>query len=412
MAAIAAFQGEWPVQKHTLYLLDGLAHAGYDVDFFCLESFFTDDPKDFCGSGVHIHRFSYSEAKPGDLNGLQHQAAWFADKTRSLHRKYLNLTQNTRSFIPAAINRRVQTVATAKQYLCLIGIEKLGLVWAAQWAEQWHIPYLYYSLELYTRDHFFITSRRYWRRLKKAEQFYCQNLAALIIQDQARAEVLLKDNELGDRPVIPLPISLPGSPYSKSSTYLRDKFQLPADSVLILQFGQIQRYGKALVQLAQQFPEKYRLVLHDGLTQDLWQCEAFVEELKQLDRKNRVVFSLENLPFDQIQALSASADVGLVFYSNTPINDQLTGRSSEKLALYLQCGLPVIGFRYPGYEPIETAQAGVLITDLEEIGSAVQTILNAHPTYRHRAQQLFLAEYQFEKNVQPLVQYLASLATP
>lgn len=410
MVAIAVFQGEWPVQKHTLYLLNSLAQAGYDVDFFCLESFFMDDPQDFCGKGVNIHRFSYSKTKRGDLNWLQGGAVWLADKARLLRRKYLNLTQNTRQFIPAAVNRQVQAIAVARTYHCLIGIEKLGLVWAAQWAEQWHSPYLYYSLELYTRDHPFITHRRYWRRLKQAEQRYSQNLNALIIQDQARAEVLLQDNDLGDRPVIPLPVSLPGPPYPQSSTYLRDKSPLPADTVLILQFGQIQRYGKALVQLAQQFPANYRLVLHDGLTKDLWQCEAFVEELKHLDHNHRVIFSLENLSFEQIQALSASADVGLVLYEATFKNDQLTSKSSEKLALYLQCGLPVIAFRYPGYKPIETAQAGLLVSNLEGIAPATQTILNAHATYRRNAQQLFLAEYEFEKNFQPVIQYLVSLS--
>lgn len=407
---IAVFQGEWPVQKHTLYLLNGLANAGYEVDFFCLESFFIDHPQSYCDPRINIYSFSYLEgSRNDDSNIFKKSVALVENKLQLIKRKFLNLTQNTRIFIPEKINKKVRDIAASKDYLCLIGVEKLGLVWAAQLAEQWQIPYLHYSLELYTSDHPFITSRRYWRRLKKAERSHCQKVAAVIIQDQARAEILFRDNDLSDRPTLYLPVSLSGDLYAQQSSYLRDKFQLSADKVLILQYGQIRRYGKALVEIAQGWPDNYLLVLHDGLTKDLWQCESFVEELKCLDNGNKVVFSLDNLPFDQVQALSASADVGLVFYTDSIKNDQLTGKSSEKLALYLQCGLPIIAFNYPGYGHIASVQAGILIHHLNEVEQAIQTILNAPAVYRHNAQQLFLAEYQFEKNFSAVTDFLANL---
>jgi len=411
---IGVFQAEWPVQKHTLYLLNGLSDAGFYVDLFCYKTHFLHQPNDYCTGNIHIHILESPESVRIRKTILTKIRRGIRKVVTFLGEKYLYTIRNHTKFIPQSVNKKLIEITNNKTYQCLIGVEKLGLVWAAEIGEQLKVPYLYYSLELYTNRSPYTNSSDRLRRLKIAESICCQNSAAIIIQDQRRGKVLLEDNLLEgnqnqNHPLVYLPISLPGGTYGERSNYLREQFNILDNRKLILQFGQIQRYGKELIELAQTFPENYLLILHDGLIKNLWNCDSVISRLKEIDVNHKVVFSLEDLNPDQIQSLVASADIGLVLYSDQCENDKLTVLSSEKLALYLQCGLPVVAFDYPGYDLIPNNGAGVLIQQLQNIPDAIATILQYPEQYRRNAQQLFLNHYQFEHNFQAIVDFLRHL---
>jgi glycosyltransferase involved in cell wall biosynthesis len=88
----------------------------------------------------------------------------------------------------------------------------------------------------------------------------------------------------------------------------------------------------------------------------------------------------------------------LAFYRGEIINDRLTGRSSEKIALYFQCGIPIVAFRHETYEHIEAAYAGVLIDRIEELPAAVARILQDYKFYTANAFSCYQKYYCFENN--------------
>jgi glycosyltransferase involved in cell wall biosynthesis len=406
---IGVFQADWPIQKHTLYLLNGLAEEGYHVDLFCFKTLFIHLPKEYCKSdSIHVHDLFPHEAFNQLYKSLPAKVKrHFRRLASGLQEKFLLFAKNYERFIPKEVVENVFRIVQGKYYVAFIGIEKLGLVWASQVAKNLQKPYLYYSLELYTSQHPLAKRNDFWRRLKVAETYSCKQSVAIIIQDEKRAELLLKDNQLKSHPIIYLPISLPGEPCClKKSNYLREKFLLSDDKVLLLQFGKVTRYGEELIKLAQTFPDNYVLVLHDGLIGNLWNYEELIVRFKELDYNHKVIFSLEDLNDEQTLELVASADAGLVLYTDRYDNDRLTIFSSEKIALYLKCGLPIIGFRYPGYDLLEATKSGVLIDAIEEIPDAVRGVIDESIEYRKNAQKLFVEKYKFEKNFQELAHFL------
>jgi hypothetical protein len=97
-------------------------------------------------------------------------------------------------------------------YKCFIGIEKKGLIWAGLLNREYkyHIPYLYYSLELYIEDHPIRFTDKFFPRLRKLEKRFHREAAATIIQDSMRAKVLFESNHIEKQPVILVPVSLRG----------------------------------------------------------------------------------------------------------------------------------------------------------------------------------------------------------
>jgi glycosyltransferase involved in cell wall biosynthesis len=166
-----------------------------------------------------------------------------------------------------------------------------------------------------------------------------------------------------------------------------------------LSYGEIseRRFGLDLARLAQEFPEEWRLVLHG------FGVPAVLETIRRIDEQNRVCLSLRLVPASQQQEVVRSATIGLALYGKEPLNDQLTGRSSEKIALYFQCGIPLIAFKHQSYEHIEAEKAGVLVDRLEDIKGAVAEILKNYESYTQNAFRCYEKYYRFEDSFPALI---------
>jgi glycosyltransferase involved in cell wall biosynthesis len=103
-----------------------------------------------------------------------------------------------------------------------------------------------------------------------------------------------------------------------------------------------------IAEVAQSFPAEWLLIFHG------WGSDRVVEKIRAIDKKGRVRFSLELLDQSEEASVVASADLCLVLYNHDCINEYLTGFASEKLALALQCGVPVIAFAYPSFRHVKT----------------------------------------------------------
>jgi len=408
---IGIFQAEWPLQIHAINSAIILAQEGFYVDLFLYKTpIFAelDQVKQFPNINVHIF------APPCHFQ--QRKIFQILDHSFCRLRTYLFWLKHDKGdllscFIPRYIRQEIYEVMDGKYYQCLIGVEKLGLVFAGSFANRIKVPYFYHSLELYTRDNPACTYSLKAKLLKKAEETYHKKSASTIIQDAKRAEVLLKDNGLPEASkVIYLPVSSLGSTYRKESRFLQDKFNLNDDQIVILQFGQLSRFGLELARNAQNFSENLNLVLHDGLATSHWKTTTLIEDIQEVDLKKRVKVSLEKLDSRQIQRLVASSHIGLVLYADADENDRLTVFSSEKLALYLQCGIPVIAFDYPGYEFLEQCQCGKTIKTLQDLHSAIEIILENYEAYSFYACKTFTEHYNFERNFANVIKAIDQLS--
>jgi glycosyltransferase involved in cell wall biosynthesis len=302
--------------------------------------------------------------------------------------------------IPKFLVRVVIERSESNPYIALIGVEKGGLAWAGAVAEQTQNRVGYYSLELYTRDHPWIISSHRMKRLKVVEERYHRKCAFTLVQDEYRGRVLLSDNGVKSKmQVVYLPISLSGPQYDAPSNWLSNELGLKQDKILILSYGEIseRRFSIDLARLAQEFPEEWKLVLHG------YGSSEVIETIRSIDTQNRVGLSLRLVHAGQQQEVVRSAKIGLALYGKKPLNDQLTGRSSEKIALYFQCGIPLIAFKHQSYEHIEAEKSGILIDHLEDIPQAIAEILKNYDTYAQNAFRCFKKYYSFEENFPALL---------
>lgn len=413
---IAIFQAYYPVISQLGYMAKVLSEEGFHVDLF-LHKCTMDIFQIFEEKGITVHQIDIRDTKTSKRETqvvTKRVESWLKKIKRhplAIQLRILWRRLTPESMLPGGIKLIPSTLLEEaldrildENYICLIGVEKAGLIWAGLIGERTGLPWIYHSLELYTSDHDF-----YYKhglvRYRRAEKLYHQKAIATIIQDQDRADVLFKDNEIQNGKAIFVPVSIMGECAEVRSDYLRAKHNIPQNKVVVLQFGQIneRRLCEEVMHEARNFNEDTILVMQGMLTEDK-------EKYMHVTSSGRVILSGNLIPRSEVEELINSADIGLVFYREHPLNDYLTGSASEKLALYLQAGVPVIMFDYPSFRQLnDKYQFGVCIRRLEELGQAIATILNNYSYYRNNAFSAFTDHYEFRRGFEKTLEFIKSL---
>jgi len=415
---IAIFEAYWRAHSNTAYSALALAKAGFHVDVFQYRVDRTIVGQPLANAkNITVHCFGDDECV-GSKGSLAAQDNSFSELPRSrvqcllprvqrLIRGFYNLfsllVYPEFGLIPRHIRERTLQIMQSHQYKALIGVEKGGLLWAGQVAERKPVPLIYSSLELYTRDHPYCATVL-GKRFKAGEEKYHKRCWATIIQDRPRGKMLLTDNDIGSNmKVLYLPISRLGGPIFSRSKWMQNTLGIDKSEIVILVHGKIShsRLSVELAKVAQRFRKDWKLVFHG------WGAAAVIDRIREIDCNNRICLSLKLLPASQEAEVVCSSHIGVVLYDKKIINDRLTAFSSEKLALYLQCGIPVVAFAFEGYEHIAKDNAGVLINTLEELPAAIEQILDDYQGYRSRASLCYQKFYVFERNFAPILQALS-----
>ncbi len=397
---IAIFQYQWLLQSYSRDFALALAAHGYVVDFF-VDHLSTSvgyiDLNNFSAANLSVH----VTERPGRWPLLRR----IVSKAARVLRKAAGMT-------PTIVNRRslkeaeAHVAAHKDEYLAFVGIEKRGLIWAGLMGERFNVPWLYYSLELHFvgdgsygdgLGHVFPVERRYYRGAR-----------ATIIQDEQRADVLMRLNGRTDQDMIYMPVSMPGAARRERARHWHRKYGLGPDAKVLLYFGTLcldsRHLDRACEALGQDAPGDFDIatVFHGRGKQFLPQEEG---------GRKRVFLSSELVPESGIAALVASADIGLSLYDNDSVNNRLTAFSSQKVALYLQCGVPIISYRNESYEQLfSRVRCGEMIETMDDLPAAIAKILADYDAYREAAFEAFEMFYSHDRNIGRVVSYLARMA--
>lgn len=422
---IGIFQTLHPVQIHTCNLIKELLDYGYAVDvylyditsYYNIDEIGTDKTKltiNIYGNYTSAYaNKSISQSRLKNRIAFPYKCINFAYNQFIEHiicGRFGNVMKiDTKTeFFNRRIIKRTLSDMSGKKYICLIGVEKAGLIWSGIISEKLKIPNIYYNLELYTEDHWYLQLSNKNKHRKKMEEIYHKKCRATIIQDQRRAEVLYTSNgvHVDDVKPIYLPVSNLGGCIHEKTNYCYNKWGLDTDDIIILYSGLISRsrWIDRIIDVSEKFPHHWKLLLH-GID--------VMEAQKVITRKgvsDRVILSTVLLPPSELAKLIQSAKIGLVIYGNTNQNDILTGFSSEKLSFYLQCGIPVIAFNYPSYEQIKDYQCGILIDSIDEIPDAITKILGEYPSYQENAYKCFEEAYKYSKYFIDIMNYIDGIS--
>ena len=238
--------------------------------------------------------------------------------------------------------------------------------------------------------------------LYKALERWCNRRALFtIIQDDERARLLAAANGISISQIITVPNSPLGRAARQDSDYLREKFQIPKERKIILHAGGLADWTMSLelAEATRTWSGDWVLIFH---TREAQNGDAYLDKVRAAADNSRVLFSLQPVPYAQLDALVGSADIGIALYRDIGENVSQIGLSSGKLAQYLKCGLPVVTTDFPSLRQIiDGYRCGICVSDPQKVGQAVGEILRHYDTYSANSvvcyNELFSPEKHFDK---------------
>jgi len=366
-------------------LLWALAETGYEVDVFCLQD------------SVYIAPSFSSSA----INVFANYPGWRA-------RGLLGFVGNSKILALFALRRHMR-----RRYVSLIGVDAQGLIDAADFNRFLKVPVIYFSTEILPLDEIDSDSLR---AAKEREIEICKDVKMVVIQDEERAELLRRDVDIPLSKFVFLPNSPRGSSKRRRSSFLRRRFGLAENDLIVLHTGTVASWAcvHQLVVSTWEWPKDVVLIIHNR-RRGAWSSE-YDRVLRFLAKKSRVFFSDEPVSAAVYPDIVASADIGIVFYE--PSFDALTngkniqhiGLSSGKLAYFLQAGIPIIANDISAVGRIvRQYKCGILTSDPANTCPGLDEIKSQYENISKNALVAFSAELDCERALINVVNRIKAL---
>jgi hypothetical protein len=264
-----------------------------------------------------------------------------------------------------------------QNYSAVFGCNPEGLIEGYPIARQLDVPLVYISFEIYFRDE--LESEADLKQ-KQLEMEASKNVDLVIIQDELRAELLAGENNINLSKFVLLPVSPEGPAIKTKSRFLRNKFQIEKDRIIVLHSGRFSRstFGQELVEAAHSWPDNYVLIIH---TRFNGAKSKYVSQEMNKSDPSKVKFSTEPVTYDEYDTLVSSCDIGLAFQKklntkSTQKNTYHIGFSSGKFSYYTKFGKPIITNQLPTYASLfRRYPAGLCVSEMAEIEGAIDDIV-------------------------------------
>jgi glycosyltransferase involved in cell wall biosynthesis len=330
-----------------------------------------------------------------------------------------------RGFILRDIEHILTHVRPKRKYRFVIGEEPEGLLRASLFASVWRVPYVYYSLDIAECN-----QMSGWReRLKKQiESFLSRRAVLTIAMDEARAQILSEINGIPRERVTAVFNSARGATRPEKDTWLRKKFGIRDDAVVVVAVGSLMPFTSIdkIVASVSSWDSRFVLVVHGWFVEP-----TFESRVRALAAQfpGRVFFSTDLLEGDTKYRIFQSADVGLVFYepltessmmrltasecspglSMTMVrNLSFVGGSAGKLFDFMRTGVPIVAGDLPGMRDlVEGNRCGLVVDAPSQIGDALIRILATHAEFSERALAAF-PRYEFDRFFAPALDRILS----
>lgn len=284
-------------------------------------------------------------------------------------------------------------------YCCVIGVDPEGLIRASVLARFTGVPIAYYSLELLLSHELSSDGEK---QLKDHELSLSREASFVIIQDEERARLLAKDNQISLDKFILVPNAPLGPARRRRCYYWHQRFGLSSNCRIVLHAGSVGKWTglEDIVRSVSSWPENWILIVHtyiDPASDD-------VKRLQEMATPNRVFFSLNAVSQQQLEMLIDAADIGIAFYVGvgdswyTGQNMRTIGLSSGKIACYLRAGLPVIVNESASIsELLQREGCGISVSGRKDIGTAITEINQNYEQYSRQACRMFEKHLDFAR---------------
>lgn len=376
------FEGWIGVAPTVMGLAAALANRGYLVTIYCRRTRFAD---------------------PGHLN-------------EGVRIEYVDTTSILNRFLPSKLNRVLELLSFvascwknfSKHETLHIGIDKIGAIVAHFASMRGHGPTAFLSLELPQLSSG-ASARGFLDRLFR--RAYVRSICCLI-QDRARFDAL--STAVGY--VHPRSFLIPNSPHSSSSqanatNLFRERLQIPEGQFphIVVHAGTVENivYSQEIAAAFSGVDLGCALVFHERTARS--ESDPYLTEIRKTNDRN-LFFSLQPVPFDQIDRVYEGATLGLVFYRPLDANLALISMASGKLAYHLKHSTPVIMNDLPALVELNSRyEFGATVSDpssTSEMDAALRYCLANMDRLRSNARRCYEEEFMFERKVEPFLQFV------
>ena len=306
----------------------------------------------------------------------------------------LRLITKRNIITPFKVRESLKVLSTLPPFDLVIAFDPVSLFLAAQLFRSELGRIVEYSLEISDELHIDFQASRAERSFRRFERRVLPKLRALMIQDRFRAAVLLRHVSGADAVrTIYFPVAMAG------------RGRKPAPGLRTSRSGTVMFFGgvwsatflRELQAIAAGLREDQRLVVRGG--------RGTVTPGPVLGA--RFDLSTEPIPFDQVNEVIATADIGLALYPHNEANSRISAFASEKVARYLQCGVPFIAFRSEDYAYLRAEIVCCeLVDSYGEVPAAVNRIMDNYESYQQGAVAAFDRFYCHDTTGPALVEAL------
>jgi glycosyltransferase involved in cell wall biosynthesis len=255
---------------------------------------------------------------------------------------------------------------------------------------------VYWPLELWVYSDLKTT---YLKVLKKIEKRLHKYTVATLEFGPLRRAILSKENNIPINSIYIIPNAPIGEPKIKRNNYFNELFGIPLEKKIILYAGGITDFNgiPQLIGGLPHMPENYVLVLHSKIEVK----NKMLIKLKEKLKPYNAYISSKPLPFDKINLVYSSCDIGLMLMEpdngDWDTNYQYADWSPGKMFNYLQFGVPVITTNLNGYkEFIEGNKIGKIVENINQVFIKAVEIMSEEIEYKNNCIKLF-DELKFEK---------------
>ncbi|MFB2837563.1 hypothetical protein [Floridanema evergladense] len=369
------------------------------------------------GYSVNIYGRDNKYAEPGEM-GEKVRIFYFREFSNKFELlSYMGLKKDSSGFkfIIYAIQCLIQVLknsrASEQKKQINIGIDVYGSIAALLSFYLFKQKFLFLSLELRELNKFSSI-------IGSLAKLAYKKSAAAIVQDEDRFATLCEQYEYRHPKVFYLPNSPLNEPNSftdeNSANYFREKFNLSQERFpyIILQAGTIDEIflSKPIAEAFASIDNGCALIFHEPFPKPL--THPYIKSIQSVNSKNLFI-STDPVPYQEVDKIYASATICLALYQACDDNCSKIAMASGKLAHSLKMGKPVIVNDLPSLRELtEKYQFGFIIKepfDPEEIKMAIEAIVNDYEMYSRNAKLCFEAEFDFEKKMEPILEFMENV---
>lgn len=266
------------------------------------------------------------------------------------------------------------------------------------------IPIVNYQTELYIENKLDTKGAALFKAIERRA---AQKSLITIEHDEQRSELLCADLHIDRSKVVIVPNAPFGPAVLASSHYLYDSLGIDHRYKLLLNPGSLSEFfdSSRAVQISQRLGAEWLCVIHSAQPRTL--DDPYIEKLVSLNQCTKVQFSLDPIPYSEINDLLGSARIGLVLYSSQMgQNTASVGLASGKLSHFLKLGVPVIVSDLPGLADfVRQHQVGEVLTD-DDLPSLVDKIDRNIDDYRKRCVKCFDEHLAYEVSFAKVIELI------